>query len=103
MKIKKGDQVKIISGNDKGKQAKVLSVLPREGKIIVDGVNIKKKHVKPREQGKKGELVRMPVSFSVSRAMLVCPKCGRPTRVGIKRNDIGGRSRICRKCKGDLN
>lgn len=101
-KIKKGDIVKIISGNDKGKQGKVLSVLPKERKIVVEGVNIKKKHVRPKQQGKKGELVRIPMSFPVSRVMLICAKCGEAARVGYKINSPGQKARICKKCEGEI-
>ena len=101
-KIKKGDSVKIISGNDQGKQGKVLAVFPQDRKIVVEGVNMKKKHVRPKQQGKKGELVRMPAPFPSSRAMLVCGKCGKPTRAGHKINDSGTKSRVCKKCGGEV-
>lgn len=97
MKIKKDDTVKIISGNDKGKQGKVLAVFPEERKIVVEGVNMKKKHVRPKQQGKKGELVRMPAPFQVSRVMFVCGKCNKPTRVG--HNMVENKKyRTCKKC-----
>ncbi|MBI2640768.1 MAG: 50S ribosomal protein L24 [Candidatus Sungbacteria bacterium] len=102
MKIRKGDQVKIISGNDKGKQGKVLAVFSSKGKIVVEGLNIRKKHVRPKQQGKKGELVKIPAPLPVSRAMLVCPKCGKPTRVGSKINDPGRKARVCKKCGGEI-
>lgn len=102
MKIKKGDTVKIIFGNDKGKQGKVLAVFPEEGKIVVEGVNIKKKHVRPKQQGKKGELVRIPAPFQVSRVMIVCSQCGKPTRVGYKINDPSQKARVCKKCGGEI-
>lgn len=102
MKIKKGDQVKMVSGNDKGKQGKVLAVFPKIEKLVVEGLNIKKKHVRPRQQGKKGELVRIPAPLPVSRAMLVCPKCGKPTRVGYKSDGLGNKSRVCKKCGANL-
>lgn len=98
MKVKKGDQVKIISGNDRGKQGKVLAVFPNDGKVVIEGLNIKKKHVRPRQQGKKGELVRIPAPFPVSRVMLVCPKCGKAVRAGYQVN-AGTKSRFCKKCK----
>jgi|SRR3990167_7068864 len=101
MKIHKNDVVKIISGNDKGRQGKVLVVFPAEGKIVVEGLNIKKKHVRPKQQGKKGELVRVPVPLLVSRAMLVCGKCG-PVRSAFKINDSGQKARVCKKCGGEL-
>lgn len=101
MKIKKGDQVKIISGNDKGKQGKVLVVLPEEHRIVVEGINVKKKHVRPKQQGKKGELVRIPAPFPASRVQLVCSKCGKMTRAGYSSNS-GGKIRVCKKCGQEI-
>ena len=100
MNIKKGDQVKIISGNDKGKHGKVLSVFPAEGRLVVEGVNMRKKHMRPRKQGQKGELIRIAGSMTIARAMLICSKCNKPTRIGIKVED-GKRHRICKKCGGE--
>ncbi len=97
MKIRKGDQVKIISGNDKGKTARVTAVFPEQGRIAAADLNVKKKHVRPRRQGDKGELVAMPASFPASRAMLVCPSCGKAVRIGY-RKDESGNVRICKKC-----
>lgn len=102
MKFKKGDSIKMIAGNDRGKQGTILSVLPHEGTIIVEGVNMKKKHVRPRQQGKKGELVRIPAPFPSSRAMIVCARCGKPARIGIKKNESGQKARVCRKCGSEL-
>lgn len=101
MKIRKGDQIKIISGNDKGKQGKVTAVFPVEGKIIAEGINLKKKHVRPKQQGKKGELVRVAMPFSVSRAMLLCGKCGKPARMGYK-IDGDKKYRMCKKCGAEI-
>lgn len=100
MKIRKGDQVKILSGNDRGKTGKVLVALPEDGKIVVEGLNIKKKHVRPKQQGKKGELVRIPAPFMASRAMLICPKCGKPSRTGFKNGPA--KVRVCKKCGQDF-
>lgn len=98
MTIKKGDQVKIISGNDRGKTGKVLGVFPQEERIVVEGVNVKKKHVRPRKQGQKGELVKIPLPFPVSRAMLMCGVCGRPTRPRMMPGETAKKQRVCRKC-----
>lgn len=97
MRIRKGDQVKIIAGNDRGKTGKVLSVMKETGRIVVEGVNIRKKHVRARRQGQKGEVIHVPAAIAVARAMLVCPKCSRPTRVGhsIKENQ---KVNVCKKC-----
>ena len=101
MKLKKGDEIRIISGNDKGKQGKILSVIRSGGKIIVEGLNIKKKHVRPRKQGQKGELVKIPGAFPASRAMMVCPRCGRAVRLGY-RLDAERKARVCKKCGAEI-
>lgn len=102
MKVKKGDIVKITSGNDKGKTGKVIRVFRDTGKILVEGVNVHKKHVRPKRQGQKGEIVRIPAPFSISRAMLVCPKCGKPIRPGMILNETGVKVRVCKKCGAEI-
>lgn len=97
MKVKKGDTVLIISGKDKGKTAKILKSIPKDQKILVEGVNLKKKHVRPRREGEKGQIVQLPAPINVSNIKIVCPKCGKATRVGYKtEKDI--KSRVCKKC-----
>jgi large subunit ribosomal protein L24 len=98
MKIKTNDNVKIIAGKDKGKEGKVVQVFAKEGKIVVEGANIMKKHLRPKKQGEKGQVIELAAPFNASNAMLICEKCGKPTRVGYK---IGEKSknRICKKCK----
>lgn len=93
MKIRKNDQVLIISGKDRGKKGKVLEVFPKEEKVMVEGVNIRKKHVRPKKSGEKGQTVQVPLPISVSNVKLICPKCGQPTRVGHK-----NKYRVCKKC-----
>ncbi|KKW21506.1 MAG: 50S ribosomal protein L24 [Parcubacteria group bacterium GW2011_GWB1_52_7] len=101
MKIKKGDTIKIISGKDRGKTAKVLRVDVKAGRILSEGINLKKKHVRPKTQGKRGEIIQMPAFFPVSAAMIVCPACKTATRVGIL--IVGGeKKRVCKKCKAEL-
>lgn len=102
MKLKKGDNVKIISGNDRGKHGKILSVLPGAERIIIEGVNIRKKHVRSRTQQQKGEVVKVPLSIHAARVMLVCPQCGKPVRVGA-RTEGGTKLRVCRACKKDIS
>ena len=99
MNIKKGDSVRIISGNDRGKTGTVISAFPKEERITVEGMNVKKKHVRPRRQGQKGELVSMPLPFPVSRAMLVCGACSRPTRTRMMPGEVK-KQRVCRRCGG---
>ncbi len=98
MKIKKGDNVKIIKGKDKGKMGKVLKAIPKENKILVEGLNLVKKHAKPRREGEKGEIVLVPRPISVSNVMLVCPHCHQPTRVGYRMVN-GKKHRFCKKCE----
>lgn len=96
--VKKGDTVMIISGKDRGKSGKVLEVSPKEGKIIVEGRNMVTKHVKPRQMGQQGGIVKAEGAMYASKAMIVCPKCGKPTRVGHSINGDGSKVRICRHC-----
>ena len=101
MKIKKGDTVEILSGNDKGKKGEVIQVLPKKDKIIVKGVNVRKKHVKARKQGQEGGIISIESAIHSSKANVVCPKCGKTTKVGykIEKNE---KSRICKKCGAKL-
>ena len=101
MKIKKGDTVLIISGKDRKKRGKVLDVMASEGRIVVEGINIRKKHVRPKKSGEKGQIVEKPAAFSLSNVKLICPKCGSPTRVGYKISG-GEKRRACKKCQAEL-
>ncbi len=94
--VKKNDMVQILSGNSKGKKGKVLEVSPKEGKIIVEGCNIVTKHVKPRKMGESGGLVKAEAPMYACKAMVICPKCGKPTRVGIKILEDGKKQRVCK-------
>lgn len=101
MKIKKNDQVKMLAGKDSGKTGKVGSVFPNENKIIVEGLNLVKKHMRPRREGEKGQRVEVPRKIQISNVALICPKCGKTTRVGFK---IAGenKARICKKCNSEI-
>lgn len=101
MKIKKGDIVLIISGKDKGRKGKVLKALPREQEVLVEGINLKKKHVRPKREGEKGQIVQVPAPFPVSKVKLVCPKCQKATRVGYKITE-GKKVRVCKKCGQEI-
>ncbi len=96
--VKTNDTVIILSGKDKGKKGKVLAVSPKENKIIVEGCNMIKKHVKPRKMGDKGGIVDAESAMYACKAMLVCPKCGKPTRVAHKILADGTKERLCKKC-----
>ena len=97
MKIKKGDQVKIMAGKDSGKTGKVLRVFAPVEKVIVEGLNMVKKHIRPRKEGEKGQRLELPAKMNVSNVMLVCPKCGKTTRVGYKKEGDKN-ERVCKKC-----
>lgn len=101
MKIKKGDMVKMLAGKDSGKTGKVLQAVPQDKKVVVEGLNIVKKHAKPRRQGEKGQRVEIPRRVQISNVMLVCPKCAKTTRVGYKLLN-GKKQRICKKCQGEI-
>jgi len=97
MKIKKNDQVLIIAGNDKGKKGKVLKSVPTKGRVVVEGIALVKKHVKPKKSGQKGQTVSAPRAINISNVELVCSKCGKATRVGYETVE-GVKYRICKKC-----
>lgn len=101
MKIKKGDTVLVISGKSRGKKDKVLSVFPKEGRILVEGVNMMKKHQKPKKSGEKGQIIHLPGKISVSNVKLICPKCNAPARVGYKISG-GKKYRACKKCNQEI-
>ena len=99
--VKKGDTVAVISGNDKGKQGKVLEVSPKEGNVLVEGVNIVSKHVKPRRQGEQGGIVQVEGAIYACKVQLFCSKCGKPVRSKIKA-DGDKKIRVCAKCGAEL-
>jgi len=102
MNIKKNDQVKILSGKDRGKTGKVLQAIPDDLKVSVEGLNILIKHLRPQREGEPGQRIEFPAFINVSNLMLICPKCGQATRVGHKIVKTEGKApkkfRICRKC-----
>jgi len=101
MKIKKGDTVKIIVGKDKGKSGKVTKVIPQDNKVLIDGLNLFKKSVKPKKQGEKGQIVSMPRAINSSNVMMVCPNCKNAVRVGYI-IDGDDKKRICKKCQSRI-
>ena len=96
--VKTGDEVIVIQGKDRGKKGKVLQVAPSEGKVIVEGVNIVSKHVKPRKMGEAGGILKAESALYADKVQLICPKCGQPTRVGHIIED-GKKFRVCKKAK----
>ena len=101
MNIRKDDKVVVISGKDKGKQGKVLVADPKAGKVIVEGVSVAAKHQKPRKQGEQGGIIKMETPIYACKVMVVCPKCGKATRVAHKIED-GKKVRVCKKCGAEL-
>ncbi len=97
MRIKKGDTVQVLSGNDKGKTGEVLEVMPKTGKIVVKGINIRKKHVKPRKQGEEGGIIPVECSIFAAKVNVVCPKCNKPVKIGYEM-DKDKKVRVCKKC-----
>jgi len=94
--VKSGDTVRILSGKDKGKQGKVLEVSPKEGKVIIEGLNIGTKHMKPRKMGQAGGIIKVERPLYSCKVQLVCPKCSKPTRIGHKIADDGSKQRQCK-------
>ena len=94
--VKKGDTVVVLSGKDKGKKGKVLEVSPKERKVIVENVNMVTKHVKPRKMGDQGGIVKAEGAMYACKVMLVCPKCGKPTRIAHKILNDGTKQRLCK-------
>ena len=101
MSIKKDDLVVVLSGKDKGKQGKVLEVMPKSGKVVVEKVNVVSRHTKPRKQGEQGGIVKAEGALYASKVMPVCPKCGKATRVGHTEKD-GKKVRVCKKCGAEF-
>mgnify|MGYP001539709436 CR=1 FL=1 len=101
MSIKKDDLVVVLSGKDKGKQGKVLSVLPKESKVIVEKVNIVSRHTKPRKQGEEGGIMKREAAIAACKVQVVCPKCSKGTRVAHK-IEGGKKTRVCKHCGAEL-
>lgn len=111
MHVKKDDTVLVLSGDDRGKTGKVMAVSPKEGKVIVEGVNMVTRHQKARNAMQPGGIVKKEAAIDASNVMLICPKCGKPTRVSHKVNvavDANGKKnrtmvRVCKKCGADID
>ena len=102
MNVKKGDKVEVIAGKDKGKQGVILRSLPQKQRVVVEGCGIVKKAMRPTQQNPQGGIMSVEAPIHVSNVMLVCPKCGKATRVSNKRVD-GTKIRVCKKCGADID
>jgi large subunit ribosomal protein L24 len=103
MKIKKNDTVLVITGKDRGKKGKVRQALPKTNRVIVDGINMMKRHSRTRGQARQAGIIDIEMPFSVSNVMLICNKCDKPTRVGYRVLDDGKKARICRNCHENID
>lgn len=92
----------MISGDDKGKSGKVLKILSKKNKVVVEGLNLAKRHLRPRRQGEKGQIIEMPFPIRLSNILLACPSCGKPTRRAFKILKDGKKVRMCKKCKAEI-
>ncbi|MDA8056558.1 MAG: 50S ribosomal protein L24 [Actinomycetota bacterium] len=101
MRIRKGDKVQVMSGKDRGKQAEVVRALPAQGRVIVEGVHVAKRHAKPTRATMQGGVIDKFMPVSVASVAIVCSSCG-PTRIGMRRDEQGRKLRVCRKCGADL-
>ncbi|MFR7473477.1 MAG: 50S ribosomal protein L24 [Christensenellales bacterium] len=100
--VRKDDTVVVVSGKDKGKQGKVLRALPKEGKVVVEGVNVVARHTKPKGQGDPGGIIRSEAPIYASKVMLVCEKCNKATRISYKILPDDKKVRVCKKCAAEL-
>ena len=103
MHVKRGDLVKVIAGKDKGAEVKVITAIPEQGKVIVEGVAIVSKHQKARMQGQESGIIKMEAPIDASNVMRVCSKCGKAARTGVKVLEDGSKVRYCKKCNETFN
>ncbi|MDI6870756.1 MAG: 50S ribosomal protein L24 [Bacillota bacterium] len=96
--VKKGDLVKVLTGKDQGKRGKILSVDPGKGRVLVDGVNILKRHTRASQKNPQGGIIERPGPLAASNVMLICPNCDQPTRIGRDRDAAGNARRVCKRC-----
>lgn len=102
MKLKKGDKVLVVSGKNKGKTGKITKALPRFRKIVVEDVNVKKKHQRSKKEGQKGQIIQIAMPVDVSIVKFLCPKCDRAVRIGYRVAEDGKKIRVCKKCNSDI-
>lgn len=98
VRIRSGDTVLVLTGKDRGKKGKVERVMPRERRLIIEGVNLAKKHLKPSQQLMQGGIVERPAPLHISNVMLICRRCSKPTRVARKQMSDGSFRRACKRC-----
>lgn len=102
LSIRKGDRVSVIAGKNKGKKGKILKVNPAKSRVIVEGVNLLKKHTKPTKDNPKGGIIEKEAPIHISNVMLICPSCSKPTRLGSVMTKTGKKSRVCLRCEAEI-
>ena len=102
LKIRKGDRVRVLTGKDRGKEGEIMRAIPDKRKVIVEGVNVAKKHQGPTRSTQQGGIIDRDMPLPVANVALVCPSCGKPTRVGYKFDSSGQKVRVCKKCGGEI-
>jgi large subunit ribosomal protein L24 len=102
LRIRKGDRVRVLTGKDRGKEGEVSRALPATGKLIVDGINVAKKHQKATRATMQGGIIDKDMPIPVANVALICPTCNAATRVGYRFEDDGTKVRVCKKCGGDI-
>ena len=102
-KVRKNDTVQVLAGRERGKQGKVSRVLPKEDRVVIDGVNLRKRHTRARRPGEQAGIVEFPAPLHISNVAVVCPKCGKGTRVGFRVLADGTKVRVCKRCDETLD
>ena len=101
MRIRKGDTVQVLAGKHRGRRGVVMKAFPKEGKVVVEGANMAKRHTKPRGATMQGGIIDKDMPLPVSSVAIVCPACG-PSRIGVREDEQGRKLRVCKKCGADL-
>ena len=102
LKIKKGDRVRVLTGKDRGHEGQVMRVIPSTGKVIVDGANVAKKHQRATKATMQGGIIDKDMPLPVANVAILCPVCGKATRVGYTTDNDGTKARVCKKCGGEM-
>ncbi len=103
MRIKKGDTVSVVAGKEKGKKGQVLSTAPSKNRVVVEGVNMMKRHAKPTQKSQQAGIIQREAPIHISNVRLICPNCGKPVKVGVHQKADDARTRYCKLCELDID
>lgn len=103
MHVKKNDMIKVIAGKERGKTGKVLRVFPEKGRVVVESLNLIKRHTRPSQLNPEGGIVEKEASLSASNVMLICGSCNEPARTGVRKLEDGSKTRYCKKCNASVD